>query len=66
MKALAATLLLAWCAATGAALHVVATPCKTEDSTFCTWDAAARSNGKGISFIAVTPEIIIPTSHTSK
>ncbi len=28
-------------------------PCATEDSNGCYWDAAARGNGEGISFIAL-------------
>lgn len=28
------------------------TPCATEDSTWCYWDAQTRGNGQGQSFIA--------------
>lgn len=27
-------------------------PCPTEDSTYCYWNASERSNGKGLSYIA--------------
>ncbi len=30
------------------------TPCPTEDSQGCYWDAAAHGNGQGTSFVAVT------------
>lgn len=35
-------------------------PCPTEDSTFCYWNANQRSNGQGISFIALNEGFIIP------
>lgn len=31
----------------------MATPCRTEDSTACWWDACRRGNGEGTSFLAV-------------
>lgn len=32
------------------ALNASQTPCATEDSTWCHWDAETRSNGQGSSF----------------
>lgn len=34
----------------------VSTPCATEDSQNCRWDAEAHGNGLGSSFITVGPE----------
>jgi hypothetical protein len=62
MKTLAFIALVGWAALTGAALHTVGTPCKTEDSTLCFWDASQHGNGLGHSFIAVTDTISIPLS----
>lgn len=42
-----------------ALLIALTTPCATEDSTACYWDASQRGNGTGHSFIAVTDSIRI-------
>jgi len=34
------------------AFTLTLSPCPTEDSTYCYWNASERSNGEGISFIA--------------
>jgi len=34
----------------------ISTPCATEDSTNCRWDASAQGNGMGTSFITVGTE----------
>lgn len=62
MKALAAILLLCWVATTGAALHIVATPCPTEDSTLCYWDGDTRGNKTGISFVSLTETLKVRTA----
>lgn len=51
MKTLAAIALAGIIALT--ALVPVLTPCATEDSSMCNWDAVRRSNGQGLSFIAL-------------
>jgi hypothetical protein len=61
MKTLAFVLLVAWAAATGGALHTVATPCRTEDSTWCYWDSTKHGNGLGRSFISLTDSLTIYT-----
>ncbi|MZR12686.1 hypothetical protein GQE99_06585 [Maritimibacter sp. DP07] len=38
-----------------AMLIAAVTPCQAEDSTWCYWDAAARGNGNGQSFVAAGP-----------
>mgnify|MGYP001603028395 CR=1 FL=1 len=40
-------------------LALIFPPCPTEDSNACYWDAAARGNGQGISFIALDDGTII-------
>lgn len=40
-------------ALSGLMIHVQVTPCPTEDSTWCYWDATSRGNGNGESFIAL-------------
>ena len=35
------------------------TPCLTEDSTWCYWDAQTMGNGQGRSFIAITEQFVI-------
>jgi hypothetical protein len=41
------------------ALVPVLTPCPTEDSTMCRWDATAHGNGAGDSFIALTDHVSV-------
>jgi hypothetical protein len=51
----------ALCAAALAALPVAfayGTPCPTEDSANCYWDAQTRSNGKGDSFLDLGGRIV--------
>lgn len=60
MKTLALVLLVAWAAVTGLALQL-STPCKTEDSTMCYWDASQHGNGTGKSFISLTEAFTIRT-----
>ena len=36
------------------------TPCQTEDSNWCAWDASAQGNGQGQSFIALGPVTLYP------
>jgi hypothetical protein len=57
MKTLALTLV-----ALLLSLVPVLTPCASEDGTLCNWDASARGNGLGTSFIALTDSIAIPYS----
>lgn len=40
-------------------LALILPPCPTEDSTGCYWDAAARGNGEGVSFIALDDGTIL-------
>lgn len=61
MKTAALMFLIAWTVATGSALKVVTTPCMTEDSTLCYWNADSRGNSQGQSFIAVTDTLSIRT-----
>lgn len=35
------------------------TPCLTEDSTWCYWNAQTMGNGQGRSFIAITEQFVI-------
>lgn len=35
----------------GASWHGLLTPCVTEDSSGCFWDAGDRGNGEGVSFV---------------
>ena len=58
---LAALTLIVWVALTGVSLHAVATPCKTEDSTLCYWNADTQGNRQGESFLALTETISIRT-----
>ena len=39
----------------------LATPCQTEDSTGCYWNAETSGNGQGTSFIAVTDTLSLTT-----
>lgn len=53
-RIITATLLLAMAAALGAYQVLTSLPaCPTEDSAWCTWDAAASGNGQGRSFVAL-------------
>lgn len=61
MKTLALVLLIAWAAVTGLALQLT-TPCKTEDSTMCYWDASQHGNGTGKSFVSLTEGLVIITT----
>jgi len=40
-------------AAAGSLAAVMSTPCATEDSANCYWDAQSRGNGRGHSFISL-------------
>lgn len=33
--------------------------CSSESDNMCVWDASVQGNGQGVSFIAITDEIII-------
>lgn len=38
---------------------VAMTPCQTEDSTMCYWDAGTSGDGYGTSFVSITDDIVI-------
>jgi len=40
-------------AAAGTLIAVVNTPCESEDSANCVWDAETRGNGEGRSFLSL-------------
>lgn len=61
IKLLVAVLLMAWASVTGLALQLSA-PCRTEDSTMCTWHAAEQGNKAGTSFVSLTEQLTIPFS----
>lgn len=58
MKLIAASL-FTLSLALGALAVPALTPCPTEDSTGCNWDASRHGNGQGDSFIAYTETILI-------
>ena len=42
-----------------AVLTAVLPACTSEDDTACYWDAAARGNGVGTSFVALTDDVVL-------
>lgn len=53
---LAATFTVASLALLGTATAIALTPCPTEDSSFCRWDANYQGNGEGTSFLSTWEE----------
>lgn len=43
----------------GLILALLLPPCPTEDSTWCSWDAAEQGNGRGSSFVTLDEGTII-------
>ena len=48
-----------WLALALVAAIPILTPCPTEDSTLCNWNASEHGNGHGASYVALTEDLWI-------